>query len=53
MDYVNGLAHHGFCINRMEELLPKEADPEWGEQEKRIRMRYPSVLVVEAVKSDK
>ena len=53
MDYVNGLAHNGFSINRMEELFPKKPDPDWGEQEKRIRMRYPSVLVMEAVKSNK
>ena len=52
MDYVNGLARNGFCINRMEELLPKQADPKWSEQEKRIRMRYPSVLVVEAIKME-
>ncbi len=50
MDYVNGLARNGFRINRMEELLPKQIDHKWGEQEKRIRMRYPSVLVVEATK---
>jgi hypothetical protein len=34
----------------MEELLPKEVDSNWGEQERIIRMRNPSVFVVEAIK---
>jgi ubiquinone/menaquinone biosynthesis C-methylase UbiE len=50
MDYINTLNRNAFRILRMEELLPKAEDTDWGETEKLIRMRFPSVLVMEAKK---
>lgn len=51
MDYVNGLIHADFRLNRFEELLPKQIDLNWDENEKHIRMRYPSVFVIESIKN--
>jgi ubiquinone/menaquinone biosynthesis C-methylase UbiE len=51
MDHINGLAINGFTINRLEELLPMQIDLNWDENEKKIRMRYPSVIVIEAIKN--
>jgi len=50
MDDINGLINNGFLINRIEELLPKKVDSDWDENEKGLRMRYPSVIVIEAIK---
>jgi len=52
-DYVNGLALNNLYVRRMEELFPVSPlpdDNDFDEKEKEIRMRYPSVLVIEAVK---
>lgn len=47
-DYVNMLADNKFMIKRMEELFPVTDDFE--EKELEVRTRYPSVLVIEAMK---
>jgi len=52
-DYVNGLANNRFILKRMEELfpiIPLPEDNDFDENELRVRTRFPSVLVVEAVK---
>ena len=53
MDYVNTLNKNAFRILRMEESLPKIEDTDWNDVEKSIRMRFPSVLVIEARKTTK
>ena len=52
-DYVNALATNNIMIKRMEELfpispLPKDSD--WDEKEMAVRTRFPSVLVIDAMK---
>ena len=47
-DYVNGLAKNNFMLKRMEELFPVTDD--FDEKEMEVRTRYPSVLVIEAMK---
>ena len=52
-DYVNALAKNNFMLKRMEELFPVTPlpdDNDFDENEMKVRTRYPSVLVVEAVK---
>jgi ubiquinone/menaquinone biosynthesis C-methylase UbiE len=49
-DYVNMLAKNNLMIKRMEELFPVTDD--FDENEKKIRTRYPSVLVMEATKQN-
>ena len=47
-DYVNALGRNDLLIKRMEELFPVTED--FDEKELAIRKRFPSVLVVDAVK---
>jgi len=52
-DYINGLADNNLYVRRMEELFPISplpADNDFDENELEVRTRYPSVLVIEAVK---
>jgi|GEM_PF-6354173 len=51
-DYINDLSQHTLYIKRMEELFPvtPPADNDFDENEMAVRTRYPSVLVMEAVK---
>lgn len=52
-DYVNGLADSGLYVKRMEELFPVSPlpdDNDFDENDVKVRTRYPSVLVVEAIK---
>ena len=54
-DYVNGLANNKLLVKRMEELFPITPlpdDHDFDEKEITVRTRYPSVLVIEAVKYD-
>ena len=53
-DYVNALAGNRFMLKRMEELFPISPlpkDNDFDENELAIIKRFPSVLVVDAVKS--
>ena len=47
-DYINNLANNNFMIKRMEELFPVTND--FDDIEIEVRTRYPSVLVIEAIK---
>jgi len=47
-DFVNALGGNGLMIKRMEELFPITND--FDEKELAVRTRFPSVLVIEAVK---
>lgn len=52
-DYVNGLAASNLLVKRMEELFPHSytlGGDDFDENERVIRRRYPSVLVIDAVK---
>jgi len=42
------LANNKFMVKRMEELFPVTDD--FDEKEMKVRTRYPSVLVIEAIK---
>ena len=50
MDYVNFLSDNRFVIKKMHEEYPIKIDKEWSQEEKDIRERYPSLLVVLAEK---
>ena len=49
-DYVNALCGNSLMIKRMEELFPITND--FDDKELAVRTRFPSVLVVEAVKQN-
>jgi len=52
-DYINALSSNNFMTKRMEELFPINPlpdDHDFDEKELEIRTRFPSVLVIEAVK---
>lgn len=48
---INDLVGAGFAIQSLHELFPKKKDPNWTAKEALLRSRFPSVLVVSAVKS--
>ena len=48
-EYVNALSKNGLLIKRMEELFPITDDFD-SEQEREVRTRFPTVLVVDAIK---
>ena len=52
-DFINALSGNGLFTKRMEELfpiLPLPNDNDFDENELQVRTRFPSVLVIEAVK---
>ena len=50
-DYVNALGRNDLYIKRMEELFPI-TDNFYSEKDRAVRTRFPTVLVVDAVKQN-
>ena len=48
-DYVNALGRNDLLVKRMEELFPITDDFD-SEKERAVRTRFPTVLVIDAVK---
>ncbi|MCH9684737.1 MAG: class I SAM-dependent methyltransferase [Deltaproteobacteria bacterium] len=49
-DIINQVVGEGFQVQRVEELMPLKQEPDWTDVEREIRTRYPSFLVVQAIK---
>lgn len=49
-DIINQVIGAGFRIKRVEELMPVHTEPDWNEVEHEVRTRFPSFVVVEALK---
>ena len=52
-DFINALGANSLFTKRMEELFPITPlpdDSDWDENELKVRSRFPSVLVIEAIK---
>ncbi len=49
-DIINQVIGAGFQVQRVEELMPVQAEPDWSDVEREVRTRYPSFVVVQAFK---
>ncbi len=51
-DIINDVVGAGFQIERLDELMPVRTEPDWSRVEQEIRTRFPSFLVVSALKGE-